>query len=321
MGMTRLKLTLILTYFITVALFVQPVFAVTCTVNTPVDSGWGTLRRCLGNAASGDIITFAPEVFPPAAPVSIALHSALPYLIHSGVTVDARSAGVILDGGDLPGGSSGLVVTSDHNVIRGVQIFNFPENGVEITDGAKNNIIGESNVVSCNGGNGIYIEGNGTTSNTIHGNSIHCNSKSGIRLENGGNKMLSAPTITEVLSFSVTGTACSYCIVEVFSDGAHQGKVYEGDTIASGNGTWTWPGNLNGPRITATATDSNGNTSEFSVSVLIGETFDSDGDSDTDGLDFANFTEDFEAGKFDENDLVEFAADYGWTCCLPGRGL
>ncbi len=316
MLMTRLKPTLVLAYFLTVTCFAQPTFAGICTVSSPVDSGWGTLRWCLLGAVSGDTITFASEVFPPSVPVTITLDSELPHLIHGGLTVDASSAGVILDGSGLPGGSSGLVVTSYDNVIRGLQILNFPENGVVITGGAKNNIIGENNVISCNGGNGIYIEGNGTTSNTIRSNSIHCNSKSGIRLENGGNNLLSAPIITDVLSFSVSGTTCPDCTVEVFSDEADQGKVYEGNTIAGSSGTWTWTGNLNGPRITATATDSEDNTSEFSIPGLIGETFDPDGDSDVDGLDLANFTEDFEAGEYDENDLVEFAADFGRTCCL-----
>jgi hypothetical protein len=269
----------------------------------------------LANAVSGDTITLAPEVFPPSDPVSIALDSELPSLIQSGLTVDAGNSIVIIDGGGLPGGANGLVVTSDDNVIRGLHISNFPENGVVITGAAQNNIIGESNVISCNGGNGIYIEGTGTTSNTIRSNSIHCNSKSGICLENGGNNLLSAPIINDVLTFSVSGTACPNCTVEVFSDEADQGKVYEGSTIASSSGTWTWTGNLNGPRITATATDSNGNTSEFSIPVLIGETFDSDGDSDVDGLDLANFAEDFETGEYDENDLAEFAADFGRTCC------
>jgi hypothetical protein len=269
----------------------------------------------LQDAVSGDTITFAPEAFPPSVPVSIALDSELPYLIHGGLTVDAGNSGVILDGSGLAGGAGGLVLMSDDNVIRGLQILNFPENGVVITGGAKNNIIGESNVISCNGGNGIYIEGTGTTSNTIRSNSIHCNFKSGICLENGGNNLLSAPIINDVLTFSVSGTACPNCTVEVFSDEADQGKVYEGNTIASSTGAWTWTGNLNGPLITATATDSEGNTSEFSVPVLIGEAFDSDGDNDVDGLDLANFAEDFKIGEYDENDLAEFAADFGRCCC------
>ncbi|MHC4707672.1 MAG: right-handed parallel beta-helix repeat-containing protein, partial [Planctomycetota bacterium] len=132
---------------------------------------------------------------------------------------------------------------------RGLHISNFPENGVVITGAAQNNIIGESNVISCNGGNGIYIEGTGTTSNTISSNSIHCNSISGICLDNGGNNLLPAPIINDVLSFSVLGTACPDCTVEVFSDEADQGKVYEGNTIASSSGAWTWTGNLNGRRL------------------------------------------------------------------------
>jgi hypothetical protein len=48
-----------LAYFVTVTCFVQPTSAVPCTVISPADNGWGTLRWCLADAVSGDTITFA----------------------------------------------------------------------------------------------------------------------------------------------------------------------------------------------------------------------------------------------------------------------
>ena len=157
--------------------------AVTCTVVSPADSGAGTLRWCLENALSGDIITFDPAVFPPASPVTIVLESELPHLSQGHLTIDGSDAGVILDGSGLSDGASGLVITSDGNVIKGLQILHFPENGVVISEGAKYNLIGgdrsagsgpmgEGNLVSGNGSNGILIEGTATTSNTIVGNYI-----------------------------------------------------------------------------------------------------------------------------------------------------
>ena len=49
--------------------------ATTCTVTSTADSGVGTLRQCLLDAASGDTITFDPGVFPPASPATIAITS------------------------------------------------------------------------------------------------------------------------------------------------------------------------------------------------------------------------------------------------------
>ncbi|HEC33286.1 MAG TPA: hypothetical protein ENI37_01045, partial [Chloroflexi bacterium] len=157
--------------------------AVTCTVVSTADSGAGTLRWCLENALSGDTIAFDPAVFPPTSPVTIALESELPHLSQGHLTVDASDAGVILDGSGLSDGASGLVITSDGNVIKGLQILHFPENGVVISEGASDNLIGgdrsegsgpmgEGNLVSGNGGWGIYVQGTTTMSNTVIGNYV-----------------------------------------------------------------------------------------------------------------------------------------------------
>jgi len=106
------------------------------------------------------------------------------------------------------------------------------------------------------------VQGAATTGNTISGNSIHSNGDKGIENWNGGNKELAAPTIETV--GSVFGTACPNCTVDVYSDQADEGEVYEGSTTADGDGNWTLPGLPQGPNITATATDADGNTSEFS---------------------------------------------------------
>jgi hypothetical protein len=157
--------------------------AETCTVVSPADSGTGTLRWCLENALGGDTITFDPAVFTPTSPITVDLNSELPHLTQGHLTVSANDAGVILDGGDLPDGASGLVITSDGNVIKGLQILRFPENGVIISGGARNNIIGgdrlegsglmgEGNLISGNTDRGIYIQGTDTMSNTVVGNYV-----------------------------------------------------------------------------------------------------------------------------------------------------
>ena len=52
--------------------------AATCLVTSAADSGLGTLRECLSNQVSGDVITFDATVFPPSSPVTIHLQSQLP---------------------------------------------------------------------------------------------------------------------------------------------------------------------------------------------------------------------------------------------------
>ncbi len=153
------------------------------TVTSVTDSGSGTLRWALENASSGDIITFDPTVFPPESPTAINLTSQLPWLWQGGITIDASNAGVILDGSSTPPYTQGLCIDSDNNVIRGLQIVHFSSNGVSINKGAKYNIIGgdrnkgngplgEGNLISENGYDGVQIVGEGTTNNRVIGNFI-----------------------------------------------------------------------------------------------------------------------------------------------------
>ncbi len=59
----------------------------------------------------------------------------------------------------------------------------------------------------------------------------------------------------------------SSCTAEVFSDADGEGAVYEGSTTTNTDGTWSLFATLDGPKITATLTDAQGNTSEFSLPV------------------------------------------------------
>jgi hypothetical protein len=103
--------------------------------------------------------------------------------------------------------------------------------------------------------------------NTIRRNSIFSNEGPGIELTDGGNQMLPAPAILTVNETTVSGTACPGCTVEIFSDDEDEGRVYEGMAIADALGEFTFDKGspLAGPYLTATATDSAGNTSEFSA--------------------------------------------------------
>ena len=101
--------------------------------------------------------------------------------------------------------------------------------------------------------------------NTIRGNSIHSNGGKGIENVNGGNAELPPPVITGF--GSVNGTACADCTVDVYSDDEDEGRLYESTVVVDSAGNWTLDGQPAGPNSTATATDSSGNTSEFSIAV------------------------------------------------------
>ena len=157
--------------------------AATCTVTTLADSGAGSLRACLLQAAANGAIVFDPSIFPPAAPAVIALASALPWITVNGLTIDASNAGVVLDGSGLTEGV-GLVVSGAGNVtIRGLQILSFPSDGLELINGAHDCVIGgdrgtgagplgQGNLLSGNGDTGIWLEGPGTSGNFVRGNFI-----------------------------------------------------------------------------------------------------------------------------------------------------
>jgi hypothetical protein len=145
------------------------------------------------------------------------------------------------------------------------------EGGLWIEDGPNLNVIGPDNIIATNYSYGIRISGKNAVSNTIFQNSIHDNAGDGIQLEGDANTELTSPVITDfnLESGTVDGTACINCIVELFSDNNSEGKIFEGQIITNGSGAFAFRRGapLNGPRLTATATDAKGNTSQFSRSV------------------------------------------------------
>ena len=137
-------------------------------------------------------------------------------------------------------------------------------NGIGLESGAQNNTIGPGNLIAFNNGNGVYVAYDTTTGNTITQNSITNNEDLGINNFAGGNTELAPPIIASVTADNVSGTTCPGCIVEVFSDPEDEGKIYEGTTTADGSGNFTLTVSVTGPYVTATATDGDGNTSQFS---------------------------------------------------------
>jgi len=143
-------------------------------------------------------------------------------------------------------------------------------NGIWITEGAHKNTIGPDNIIAFNDGPGIDVQEPDTVENTFTRNSIHNNSGIAIKIDLGirSNYKLPVPIILifDLQAGTLTGDSCAYCIVEIFSDNSDEGAIYEGQTTADGMGVFTFnkEAPFSGPHLTATATDTDGNTSEFS---------------------------------------------------------
>lgn len=187
-------------------------------VTSTADPGPGTLREALDQASAGTTITFDPTIFPPDNPATITVISALPELTQGQVTIDASNAGVILDGSQLPRGEViyGLLVTSDENAIRGLQILRFPGDGISIVRGAQHNTIGgdrtvgagptgQGNVISGNGEQGITIGDPETSHNVVTGNYIGIDPSGSFALGNGTHGIMIQRSADNAIGGNSTG--------------------------------------------------------------------------------------------------------------------
>ncbi|MCU0389259.1 MAG: hypothetical protein MUE71_11695, partial [Chitinophagaceae bacterium] len=122
-------------------------------------------------------------------------------------------------------------------------------------------------------GSGIGLI-NSTKKITISKNSIFCNSLGGITIGDGTG-IRPRPTINSITATGVYGTAPPLSRIELFYDDSCQnceGKVFFDSTYADQNGNW-FKENINTSGIVATATDTNGMTSEFSGAFFVQEGF------------------------------------------------
>jgi titin len=171
-------------------------------------------------------------------------------------------------------------------------------NGVLLYFQPVGNVIGQAvngppnpggNVIAFNGGAGVSVNG-GTNiypgnGNAVLGNSIFSNVGGGIVVGPGSNNNIAAPTLTSALVSTgdtinilgtLTGTAGATYRVEFFaSPSGGQGQFYLGFALVTTN-SQTGVGTINvtlpdalpfGYFITATATDSDNDTSPFSAAV------------------------------------------------------
>jgi hypothetical protein len=160
----------------------------------------------------------------------------------------------------------------------GIHIFFMPGNLIQ------------DNVIANNAGQGVTVDGTAATGNRIHANSTVNNGALGIDLTNGGNNVQPSPAVSSAtlnvtdltVGGSVHGAVNTAFTLDFFANhqcdpsGFGEGETYLGSTEAttdgSGNATFsaTVPADVStGDVVTATATDSGGNTSGFSACTNI----------------------------------------------------
>ena len=143
--------------------------------------------------------------------------------------------------------------------------------GIDLCCGSQGNGIGPDNRVAFNKDRGIVLANVATLYNTITRNAIYSNISLGIDNSDGSNTELSPPALIQVSADTVIGIApVASAVVEIFSDDGSEGRIYEGSATAGVDGSFTFSktGGFHGPNLTATATDADGNTSEFSQPVV-----------------------------------------------------
>jgi hypothetical protein len=138
--------------------------------------------------------------------------------------------------------------------------------GVNVWLGIEHSTV-QGNRIAYNATNGVSVGRSQFI--TLRRNEIHGHPGQGILLTDGSNQNIQPPVILAVTETTVSGMACPGCTVEIFSDDEDEGRIYEGTVIADATGHFGFDKGspLAGPYLTATATDRQGNTSEFSVPV------------------------------------------------------
>jgi hypothetical protein len=209
-----------------------------------------------------------------------------------GVAVTSQTDGIALGSGtrrSIIGGATG----PEGNLILGTWSWSLSVNGKRHV--VQSNVLGidlQGNLspdprgISAGGGSApdvsgrdIIVQGNTIVGNSGYGgqstfgdrntfrrNSLYGN-RAGLALFCAdATACLAVPVLLSVSTTSVSGTACPACEVEVFSDAGSQGRYFEASGIANAQGAFSIALSTppRGPNVTATATDPDGNTSQFS---------------------------------------------------------
>jgi PKD repeat protein len=150
--------------------------------------------------------------------------------------------------------------------------------GIYLTDGSDNNLIGGDqqslgNIIAYNGQQAMVLQGITCDFNTIRSNSTFCNSQGGFTF-NGGNGNIYSPFLSIANANGVTGVTYPNSTLDIFQDDScnHcEGKTLISTISTASNGVFIYNGLLSG-MITATVSDSVGNTSQYSSCVSADDT-------------------------------------------------
>ena len=212
-------------------------------------------------------------------------------IISQNVGIDAANSGGIV--------ITGSSVTSDRTTIADNDIESNVKNGVYIELG-NDSTVGPNNLIKANSAFGVAVVSG--TGNTITQNSITENSTLGINLvspsdpssgitpndtddsDSGPNNLINYPvflsSVVDTTTVTVAGTAPAGSVVEIFkSDTKHangEGVEFMIATTATSGGAFSVALPVTLPldenlSVTATATDSGGNTSEFSPNFTLNQ--------------------------------------------------
>ncbi|WP_161668805.1 right-handed parallel beta-helix repeat-containing protein [Kallotenue papyrolyticum] len=231
------------------------------------------VERNLIHANRGNGVTLLPEsgvdgaladLTMPDAAVSLAASD--PTLIGPAQQEAALEDNVLVENEITNNTGAGLDLRGALNgVVRANTITANGNHGLYLTDGTQASRI-ERNTIANNGGQGLRANGTATQSNTWSENSIFAN-RGGIAVTGGAQAGVTAPRITVTRPTVVAGTADPGATVEIFSDDGGQGRYFEGRTVASATGVWSFqPGRVwRGRTLNATATAANGTSSRFAI--------------------------------------------------------
>ena len=201
-----------------------------------------------------------------------------------------------IDGSQAGVGAHGLVIASQGSHINDTVIHSFDGDGIRFDGGTDGSV--EGSTIRNNGGAGISVVSG--SNNSIRQNSIHSNGGPGIDLgadgatdndvgdnDTGANGLINFPELSLVtaengrIEGSVMVSGGADMIVDLFSNvgcdasGNGEGQTFLTSSTVTGTagGVASFAVDLSSPLsigdvITATATDSTGNTSEFSTCFL-----------------------------------------------------
>ncbi len=163
-------------------------------------------------------------------------------------------------------------IKSYSNTISGNYIFNNGDNGLNLISGTTRNFISHNRIVK-NGNNGVKVSGFNTKFNTISQNSIYNNARKNINLALDSNNKIAPPVLLTVTVspqsdlVTLEGIAEPNSTLEFFFDGNKAGIYADSKFVSDDTGYFSAGGRWDSSNlpIIATATDPDGNTSEYSI--------------------------------------------------------